>query len=72
MPILTTYAQSKFDLLNKHKVYIRQEEVEDAIALPDSVKKRGKFYFAHKDSIGVVYQIENETKKIITFYPLKK
>jgi hypothetical protein len=69
---LSSYAQSKFDLLNKHKVFIRQEQIEEAVALPDSVKKRGKFYFAKRDGIGVVYQIENDTKKVVTFYPLKK
>ena len=59
-------------MLNNHKVYIRQEQVEEVVALPDQIKKRGKFFFAHKDGIGVVYQIENETKKILTFYPIKK
>jgi hypothetical protein len=68
----TTYAQSKFDLLNKHNIFIRQEQVEEAVTLPDSVKKRGKFYFVKRDGIGVVYQIENDTKKVVTFYPLKK
>jgi hypothetical protein len=68
---LTPYAQSKFDLLNKHQVYIRQEQVEETVSMPDSVKKRGKFYFAKRDGVGVVYQIENEVKIIITFYPLR-
>jgi hypothetical protein len=67
----SAYAQHKFDLLNKHKVYIRQEQVEEAAALPDSVKKHGKFFLARKDGIGVAYQIEGGTKKIITFYPIK-
>lgn len=69
--MLTSYAQSKFDLLNQHGVYIRQEQVEEVVALPDSVKKRGKFYFAKKVGIGVVYVLEGEIKKIITFYPIK-
>lgn len=68
---LSSYAQSKFDLLNKHKVFIRQEQIEEAVALPDTVKKRGKFYFAKRDGIGVIYVLENEVKKVITFYPIK-
>lgn len=66
-----SYAQQKFDLLNQHKVYIRQEQIEEVVALPDSLKKKGKFYFAKKDNIGVVYQVESEIKRVITFYPLK-
>ena len=70
--LLTSYAQQKFDLLNKHKVFIRQEQIEDVVTLPDSIKKKGKFYFAKKENIGVVYQIEGEAKRVITFYPVKK
>ena len=68
---LSTYAQSKFELLNKHKVYIREEQLEEVANLPDSIKKRGKFYFAKKDNIGVVYQMEDNVKRVITFYPIK-
>jgi len=68
---LTTYAQAKFELLNRHKVYIREEQLEEVITTPDSLKKKGKLYFAKKDYIGAVYIVENNNKRVVTFYPLK-
>lgn len=68
---LSSYAQKKFDILNKHKVYIREEQLVEVIAAPDELKKRGKLFFAKKDGIGVVYQFENGFNKILTFYPFK-
>lgn len=71
MPNLTTHAQNKFELLNRHKVYIREEQLEEVINSPVLLKKRGKLYFAHSDSIGVVYQVEGGVKRVLTFYPIK-
>ena len=67
----TKYANQKFDILNKHKVYFRREQIEEAIKLPDEVKKKNKNYFAKKDGVGVVYRKGGEATKIITFYPVK-
>ena len=66
----TKYAEKKFDILNKHKVYFRREQIENAVKLPDEAKKKGKNYFAKKDGVGVVYGKEDEVIKIITFYPV--
>lgn len=70
MSYYTKYAEKKFDILNKHKVYFRCEQIEEAIKLPDKVKKRRKNYFVKKDSVGVVYRKEDGAIKIITFYPV--
>ncbi|MDO8260231.1 MAG: hypothetical protein Q7T50_01885 [Candidatus Magasanikbacteria bacterium] len=71
MPIFTKYAEQKFDILNKHKVFITREQIEDVLRIPDKTEKRKKHFFAEKDGIKVVYQKENEIIKIVTFYPTK-
>ncbi len=71
MIYFTKYAEKKFDILNKHKVYFTREQVEDAVKLPDKLEKKGKYLAARKDGVKVVYIIENEIIKIITFFPVK-
>ena len=71
MLYFTKYAENKFEILNKYKVYITREQVEDAINLPDKISKKGKYLAARKENIKVVYKKENGTMKIITFYPVK-
>ncbi|OGF40457.1 hypothetical protein A2477_01920 [Candidatus Falkowbacteria bacterium RIFOXYC2_FULL_47_12] len=66
----TTYALQKFDILNTHKVFFTKEQVEEVLRLPDSVAPKGKYFVATKDGISVIYRIENNTKHIITFYPV--
>ena len=67
----TKYANDKFDILNKHKVFFTKEQIEDVINLPDKLEKRGKYLGARKDGIKVVYKKEGEIVKVITFYPVK-
>lgn len=67
----STYAEQKFDLLNKHKVFITKEQVEDCLKLPDTTEKKGKFLANSKDGIKVVYKKEGEIVKVVTFYPVK-
>jgi len=71
MLYFTKYANKKFELLNKYKVYFRKEQIEDAINTPEKMKKKGKNYFAHKDGVGVVYEKDGGEVKVITFYPIK-
>lgn len=71
MLYFTKYAEKKFDILNKHKVYFRKEEIENVVKSPDKLKKKGKNYFAHKDGVGVVYGKDGGEIRVITFYPLK-
>lgn len=67
----TKYAEKKFDILNKHKVFITKEQVEDAIKTPGRLEKKGKYLGAVKDGVKVVYLKEGEVNKIITFFPVK-
>lgn len=71
MLYFTKYAEKKFDILNKHKVYFTREQIAEAIKLPDKTNKKGKYLSARKDGIKVIYKREDEVIKIITFYPVK-
>ncbi len=71
MTYYTKYAEKKFDILNKYKVYFTREQVEDTIRLPDKIEKKGKYFGARKDDIKVIYRKDGETNRIITFYPVK-
>ena len=68
----TKYAEEKFDLLHKYKVYFTREQVEDAINLPDKVGKKNNYLTARKDGVKVIYKKEAGVITIITFYPVKK
>jgi len=70
MIYFTSYAEEKFNILNNHKVYIRKEEVELALTTPDKRGKIGSLLTAQKNNLKVIYQKDNELKKIITFYPV--
>ncbi|PLX27761.1 hypothetical protein C0583_00780 [Candidatus Parcubacteria bacterium] len=67
----TKYAEEKFELLNKYKVFFRREEIEDCLNMPDKISKKGKYLSAKKDNIKVVYQKHGNLKKVVTFYPVK-
>ena len=71
MLYFTKYAEQKFDILNKYKVFFTKEQVEDTIANPQKNFKKGKYMTAQKDVIKVVFRKENDVIKIITFYPIK-
>ena len=66
----TKYAEQKFDILNKYKVYFTREQVEDAVKSPDKIEKKGKYLGARKDDVKVVYRKEGGTVKVVTFYPV--
>ena len=65
----TNYANQKFDILNKHKVFITKEQVEDAVKLPEKVEKKGRYLCAQSGGIKVIYEKEKGANKIITFFP---
>ena len=67
----TKYADKKFDILNKHKVFFTREIIEDVVNLPDKTKKKGKYQTALKDDIKVVFKQENGITRILTFFPIK-
>lgn len=71
MLYFTKYANDKFDILNKHKVYLRKEQVEAVVTAPEKVVKKDGYFWAQKEGVKAVYQKEGEMIKIITFYPVK-
>jgi len=71
MLYFTKYAESKFDILNKHKVFLTREQVEDAVPTPDKTGKKSKLLTAQKNEIKVIYKKDGEILKIITFFPVK-
>lgn len=71
MLYFTKYAEQKFDILNKHKVYLTREQVEEAVSVPDKQGKRVGLLTAERDGIKVLYKKEAGVTKIITFYPIK-
>ena len=72
MIYFTKYAEQKFDILNKHKVFFTREQIEDVLLLPDKIRKKNKYLSAQKDNIKVVYKKNSGIIKVITFYPIKK
>jgi len=71
MIYFTKYAEQKFDILNKHKVFFTREQIEDVLLLPDKIRKKNKYFSAQKENIKVIYKKNNEIIKVITFYPIK-
>ncbi len=69
--LFSKYAEQKFDILNKYKVYYTRENIEEVVNNPDKIGKKNKFISAQKNNIKVLYKIEDARKKIITFYPIK-
>ena len=70
MIYFTKYAENKFEILNRHKVYFTREQIEDAVKSPDKTGKKNKYLTALKDEVKVVYQKDGDLIKIITFYPV--
>ena len=71
MVYFTKYAEKKFDILNKYKVFFTREQIEEVINAPDKVTKKGKYLAARKDGLKVVYSKQGGIIKVITFYPVK-
>jgi len=71
MLYFTKYAESKFDILNRHKVYFTREQIEEAINNPDKVYRRNSCFAVEKEGIKIIYKKEAGCLKIITFFPIK-
>ena len=67
----TKYAENKFEILNKYKVFLRKEEINEVLDNPNKCGKIGRYLTASSENIKVVYKKEGEVIKIITFYPVK-
>lgn len=74
----TKYAEEKFDILRRHKVFVTKERVEEALVFPDSKDgTKAPLLFAQKTDIAepgralrVCYKMSPDGIKIITFYPV--
>ncbi|MBI2444286.1 MAG: DUF4258 domain-containing protein [Candidatus Magasanikbacteria bacterium] len=78
MIIFTRHAEEKFALLQKHKIRITREQVISIVKQPKRLDlSRFPLFIAQgpldqNRVIRVVYKRENDTTKIITFYPGRK
>ncbi len=70
MLYFTNYANQKFEILNKYKVFITKEEIEELVKKPDTTVKKGKYIFLEKNNIKAIIKKENNLTKLITFYPI--
>jgi hypothetical protein len=68
----TKYAEKKFDILNKYKVFYTKEQIEDVVKTPMKTGEKDKYLYALKDGIKVIYKEEDEMMKVLTFFPVKK
>lgn len=71
MIYFTKYAENKFEILNKYKVFFTREQIEDTIKTPDQIKKKGNYLAARKENVKVVYSKQAGVIKVITFYPVR-
>lgn len=75
MIIFTKHAKDKFEILKRHKFLISETEILETISKPDLIdKSRPPLFIAQRTIdkehvLRVVYKIEREFIKIITFYP---
>lgn len=68
----TNYAEKKFDILNRYKVFFTKEQIEDAVLTPEKQGKKDEYLYALKDGVKVLYKQEDGIVKIYTFFPVKK
>ncbi|PIT94217.1 hypothetical protein COU00_00160 [Candidatus Falkowbacteria bacterium CG10_big_fil_rev_8_21_14_0_10_43_11] len=67
----TKYANDKFEILNKYKVFITKEQIEEVLRLPDATRRKGKYLICAKGKLAAVLKIEDGINKVVTFYPTK-
>lgn len=72
MIYFTKYAEQKFEILNKHQVYFRKEQIEEILSSPEKISKKGNYLSARKDGIKVIYRKDGGVIKIVTFFPVKE
>ena len=75
MVYFTRHAQNKFNILQKHNIYISERQVKNTVQNPDKIDySRLPLLIAQSQIdtehvLRVVYKEEDKDKKIITFYP---
>jgi hypothetical protein len=70
MIYFTSYATRKFEILKKHQVDLDKDKIKEIVDSPENTDRKGNNLAAEKDDIKVVYKKEDDTIKIITFYPV--
>ena len=69
--LFSKYAEEKFDILNKYKIFYTREDIEKVLENPEKSGKKNSFFYSIKNNIKVLYKIEGKKKKVISFYPVK-
>lgn len=75
MIVFTKHAKEKFSVLKRHKFLVSQNQILEAVEKPDLIDhSRLPLLIAQRKInrnyvLRVVYRIEGEVIKIITFYP---
>jgi hypothetical protein len=70
MIYFTSYAVRKFEILKKHQVELDKDKIKEIVNYPEKTGRKGNNLTAEKNNIKVVYKKEEDTIKIITFYPV--
>lgn len=74
----TKYAEEKFNVLREHKFSLTKEDIDKIITAPEKIKRFDKKLlqadgrYSDEYNVRVIFKRENNTKKIITFYPVRK
>ena len=72
----TPYANTKFEILARHRFSVTEAEVQEVLLQPEGVDEtRAPLLVAHKrvdpgHALKVVYRGEKRAAKVITFYPV--
>ena len=78
MVIFTKHALEKFKVLRNHRFSVLKKKVLEAVTKPDLIDHSrsplliGQISVDRTHVLRVVYKKENDTIKIITFYPGRK
>ncbi len=76
--IFTDHAKFKFKILKQHGFEINDKQIRDIVENPDTKSKGRKDRFIVQGSVDethvirVIYEIESNNIKIVTFYPARK
>lgn len=74
--VFTTYANKKFDILQRHGCVIAREDVREAVSDAIGTEATGQpLFFAQKKfksgrAVRVAYRTEAGVARVITFYPV--
>ena len=76
--IFTDHAKVKFKILKRHGFEVGEKQIRDIVEKPDSKSKGRKDRFIVQGQVDdthvirVIFEIESNKIKIITFYPARR